>query len=236
MIMVKQLNSFFREQSSFTPPKLKLTYFDIAGLAQCIRNVLSLNNFDFEDERLNKVDFMKHKMSLPFGQLPTLVVDTGDEVVTIAQSKAILRYTGRLTRTYPSRQPLHAAMIDQWCELHTEFNTPLMLSMFPERFGLTGTFDVESHRRWIRETHLPRFFKYLEVELDNSSYLGGMDAINIADFCWQPTLEWLKSGVFEGVGEQDFEDYNNLQTYMRSLLSEINSLGNSLGYIEKKEE
>lgn len=202
-------------------PILKLVYFDVAGIAQATRDVLNFFSVPFEDERLTREEFAEKKADLPFGQLPTLTVTTEDgKTTTLAQSKSILRYVGRLTRTYPSKDAVNAAVVDQWCDLHTDFMGPLVLSMYPEKMGLSA-FDREAHRTWIRETHLPRFFKIIDAALVEDKWISGMDAINVADFCWKPTLEWLRSGTFDGVSEKDFEPYEALNKYMAEIKAQF---------------
>ena len=204
-------------------PVLKLVYFNVTGIAQSVRDVLNFFSIPFEDERLTHEEFVKKKIDFPFGQLPIMTVKTADgKSATLAQSKSILRYVGRLTCTYPSKDPVNAAMIDQWCDLHTDFMGPLFLSMYPEKMGL-NTFDREAHRTWIRETHLPRFLKLIDAALSEDEWFAGMDAINVADFCWKPTLEWLKSGVFDGVSNEDFEPYKALNKYMAKIGSRFDS-------------
>lgn len=201
-------------------PILKLVYFNVAGIAQATRDLLNFFSIPFEDERLTREEFADKKAELPFGQLPTLTVIADGKTTTLAQSKSILRYVGRLTRTYPSKDAVNAAVVDQWCDLHTDFMGPLVLSMYPDKMGLSA-FDREAHRAWIRETHLPRFLKIIDAALVEDKWISGMDAINIADFCWKPTLEWLKSGTFDGVSEKDFEPYDALNKYMTEIKAQF---------------
>ena len=91
--------------------KLKLSYFNIKGLAEAIRLTLFVGNIEFEDERVSFEEFASRKASLPFKQLPTLDIDDGQVILT--QSGAILRYAGILAGLYPSEDPLLAAQVDQ---------------------------------------------------------------------------------------------------------------------------
>lgn len=190
-------------------PSLSLMYFDAKGIAQPIRDTFTLAGIAFTDVRLTREEFEAGRADLPFGQLPALEVD--DET-TVAQSKAILRYASKMAMTYPDL-PLDAAIVDQWCELHTEFMQPLLVSMYPQRYGVTEL-DRPGHRSWIVQTHLPRYFSILEKELEAHAFLGAMAEVSMADLCWCPTLQWLQSGTFDAVGAEQFAEYPQLCDYI----------------------
>jgi glutathione S-transferase len=92
------------------PSSLKLTYFDIAGLAEAIRLACFVGGLEFEDERLNFEQFAKLKDTFPFKQVPILTIN---ENIVVAQSNAILRYVGNLASLYPKNDILEAAFVDQ---------------------------------------------------------------------------------------------------------------------------
>jgi len=73
-----------------TPP-YKLTYFDIMGLAEPIRILLSYGELDFEDCRVPKENWPNVKPSTPFGQVPILEHNGK----TSHQSLAIARYLAK---------------------------------------------------------------------------------------------------------------------------------------------
>ncbi|KAF6208056.1 hypothetical protein GE061_016506 [Apolygus lucorum] len=68
-------------------PSYKVTYFDIYGLGEPIRMLLSYMGVDFEDNRVPMGEWSKMKNTVPFGKLPTLEIDGK----TYYQSHAILR-------------------------------------------------------------------------------------------------------------------------------------------------
>jgi glutathione S-transferase len=75
---------------------IKLSYFDIEGVAEMIRLALKVQGIAFEDERVDFGDWTDHlKAKAKYGQLPLLQVD--DEPV-LAQSGAILRMVARMVR------------------------------------------------------------------------------------------------------------------------------------------
>lgn len=79
-------------------PKIKLTYFDIAGRAEAIRLALTLGDIAFEDIRVSFEEWQKLKPTVPGGQLPALQLGEGPY---IGESLAMLRYAGKLASLYP---------------------------------------------------------------------------------------------------------------------------------------
>ena len=152
----------------------------------------------------------------PYGQLPVLEHEDG---TVVAQSKAILRYVSKHCRLYPSDK-LNAAIVDQWVELHTEFMQPILLSMFPARFGIVD-FDKDAHRTWVRETHIPKYFAYIDEDLKSGAWLGRMDKCSMADTCWYPTLKFLREGKFDGVDASVFLPYANVTAFMSDMSIEL---------------
>ncbi len=166
-----------------------MTYFDVPGIAQCIRNLLNDYGIDYVDQRVSSEQFKA--MNLPYGQLPVLHV--GTEV--FAQSKAILRYAGKLTRTY-AKDPIHSLGIDELIDLHTDFVSRIQCHLYPAKWGLS-CMDEDARakqRAWLIDEWIPTHLQYLETHLSHGAYLGGFDAPTIADYCWKATLVWLRDG------------------------------------------
>ena len=89
--------------------RLKLSYFDFhGGRAEPVRLALAIGDVAFEDHRLDSAAFGEFRKSVPFGQVPTLLVD--GELVT--QSDAMLRYAGKLAGLYPA-DPFQALLCDE---------------------------------------------------------------------------------------------------------------------------
>ncbi|EZA53007.1 hypothetical protein DMN91_002419 [Ooceraea biroi] len=55
--------------------KYKLRYFDVMGLGEPIRFLLSYGGLEFEDIRVDRGAWTKMKPTMPFGQLPILEID-----------------------------------------------------------------------------------------------------------------------------------------------------------------
>jgi glutathione S-transferase len=186
-------------------PSLKLEYFDMKGLAEPIRQVLNYANIKFEDCRLSSEEFAKSKESFKFKQMPVMTVN-GEK---FAQSKALLRYVGRLTRTYPSRDKKNALVVDEWLELHSEFIAGMVCFLYPSKYGLDSLTDEQkaTQRQFLSETFIPRFLAYLDDELYEDQWLGGVDSPSVADFAWLSSLEWITSGIIDGVDKDCLDGF-----------------------------
>ena len=102
--------------------QLQLIYLDTKGTAESIRMVLRHGKIPFVDKRVSyeEIQNMRARGRLPTGQVPMLEIrrsisDTNsmnDECICITQSRAILRYCGKITKMYPLDDFLAAAKCD----------------------------------------------------------------------------------------------------------------------------
>ena len=77
--------------------KIKLTYFDIEGVAEQCRLAFLLAGIPFQDERIKFQEWKDLKPKTPYGKLPLLQI--GDDSQPKTQSQAILRYAASLDST-----------------------------------------------------------------------------------------------------------------------------------------
>jgi len=106
-------------------PQITLTYFNITGLAEVSRLVLSTAGQTYTDQFVDKDSLATLKPSLPFGQVPLLtVVEDDGSKFTLVQSNAIARYLAKRFGL-AGATPEEAALADQWVDgvgdLRTEF-------------------------------------------------------------------------------------------------------------------
>eukprot|EP01065_Artemidia_motanka_P051211 TRINITY_DN895_c0_g2_i1.p1 TRINITY_DN895_c0_g2~~TRINITY_DN895_c0_g2_i1.p1 ORF type:complete len:218 (+),score=81.58 TRINITY_DN895_c0_g2_i1:60-713(+) len=99
-------------------PKIKLSYFDIQGVAEKVRLALILNGVEFEDDRFGFDEWAERKKQTPHGQVPVMTID--GELHT--QSGAMLRLAGQLGagKLYP-KDPMEALMVDEVIGLSEDF-------------------------------------------------------------------------------------------------------------------
>lgn len=151
-----------------TLPHLKLTYFDIEGIAESVRLALIVKDIPFEDERINSQDWEKLKSTTPFGKLPVLKVDDKE---WMAQSGCMLRYCGRLPKgpnLYPD-EIQKMISIEQVLGLAGDFErifgVCVYLNMSPQTYGYPQDFNktpegqqkVKAAREEFIATKLPEF-------------------------------------------------------------------------------
>jgi hypothetical protein len=142
-----------------------------------------------------------------------LIINNKDYTTHIWNPYSILRYIGKVTKTYPTQEASHMVTCDCWLHLHLEFVTPLMIHGNPQQYGL------QTHCAEWRNTHVERYMNILDNELSEHTYIGGMNKPTIVDFCWLFTLEKLKKNLYST--SYDTTQFKNLDQYMTSLACEL---------------
>ncbi|CAM9858884.1 unnamed protein product [Choristocarpus tenellus] len=103
----------------------KLTYFNIAGRAEPIRQAFVIANIPFEDYRIPSAEFRAKKASgdLRWGTVPSLdIVGTDGKTTTISQTLAIFRFVSRKGGLYPA-DPVEAARVDEILDAYQDMNS-----------------------------------------------------------------------------------------------------------------
>lgn len=204
-------------------PKLKLTYFNIQGVAEKVRLALVLQDIPFEDERINMNDWNELKTKTKFGQLPLLEIDGKN---TVAQSEAMLRFVARLkSKTLYPQEPPASLLVDECMGLIGDFTRAWMpclyLSMrpatfgYPDDFGKTdeGKAKVEEMRtNFLKET-MPKFMGYFETFLGDGPFLCGKN-VTIADLSLLPTLYNFTTGNVDYVPKDCLEAYPKIAAWV----------------------
>ena len=164
-LLTKPILSFLRRKTA----TVRLQYFNIKGLGEPIRLILSLAGVPFEDYRFaDRDEFLALKPKLKFGQVPCLTVN-GTELF---QSAAILRFvatrydaSGTLYPADPAQACEVDALVDQVKDM-TQGWGPLR---YRERFGFPADlFDDATQKKceefYLRDT-LPRHLAYFATVL-----------------------------------------------------------------------
>eukprot|EP01091_Cochliopodium_minus_P021193 TRINITY_DN95_c0_g1_i7.p1 TRINITY_DN95_c0_g1~~TRINITY_DN95_c0_g1_i7.p1 ORF type:complete len:241 (+),score=72.48 TRINITY_DN95_c0_g1_i7:91-723(+) len=171
--------------------KLKLTYFDMTGRAEPIRQALFIGGIDFEDERLGWEEFGKLKDKYPYGSLPVLTLENGE---IIAQSNVILRYIGRQTKLYP-QDNLQATKVDELIEATED----VFFKIFPILFEQNEEIKKQGIEKNDKEV-IPHWVKLFEKRIEKygkGGYAVG-DQLTIADL----KINQLFGGILHGTLEQ----------------------------------
>ena len=179
--------------------KLTFIYFDFPfWRAEVGRIALFMAGIDFENRsvggdefnRVQQTGYLDDGTSIPFHQLPCLIVDG----VSIAQTAGIARFCGKLSGMYPKDDDLLAGRIDQFLDFATDI-TELVFS--------TGRGDDDLIKKAKRETlvsdDLPRKLQMLEKCIGAESGWVVGPQLGLADLAIWRMMGWLSSGIVDGI-------------------------------------
>ncbi|XP_054261333.1 glutathione S-transferase-like [Macrosteles quadrilineatus] len=189
-------------------PKYKLYYFDIKGLAETLRFMLSYMDADWEDVRLplGSEQWTALKPSMPFGKLPVLEED-GKQ---IPQSVATSRYLA-------TKAGLDGK--DAWENLQIDIIADTLQDVKQPIYAAWRETDAEKKKSgtetYIKET-LPFYFKKLdETVKENGGYLANKK-LSWVDFLFVTITDFLNFTT----GLPDVTaDYPNLHKLKQSILN-----------------
>ena len=175
--------------------------------AEVSRLALHLGDIPFENRHHSRDEFRTAKTdgSLPFGQVPILIVD-GE---TIAQTGAIARFCGKLSGMYPTNDPLKAAKIDQLIDAATDITNRVGTSM-----GIKDNTAKMAARAVLAEDTLPKWFGYLEALApggDQRFFVG--DTMTIADLAIWRLMGWFTGGFLDGIPVSVVDGFPKLQAH-----------------------
>jgi glutathione S-transferase len=188
--------------------QITLVYFKFPfWRAEVSRLALHLGGIDFENRFVTGADFKTARQdgSLPFGQMPILIVD-GE---TIAQTGAIARFCGKLGGLYPTEDALAAAKIDQLIDAATDITNQISPTM-----RIKDTHAKLAARKVLAEESLPKWLSYLEAlaPTDGRTYFVG-NTLTIADLAIWRLMDWIKGGILDGVPVHIIDPYPGLQVH-----------------------
>ena len=177
--------------------KLTFIYFDFPfWRAEVGRIALFMAGIDFENRsvggdefnRVQQTGYLDDGTSIPFHQLPCLIVDG----VSIAQTAGIARFCGKLSGMYPKDDDLLAGRIDQFLDFATDI-TELVFS--------TGRGDDDLIKKAKREIlasdDLPRKLQMLEKSIGAESEWVVGTRLGLADVAIWRMMGWLSSGIVD---------------------------------------
>ncbi|XP_062612153.1 glutathione S-transferase 3-like [Saccostrea cucullata] len=192
----KQIKCMTYEQTVFTiftllkskMPTYKLMYFEVKGRAEVIRLALTAAGQEFEDKRFTREEWLKVKPTIPQNQLPCLQVDGR----IIPQSRAILRYVGRVFGLYGENID-ESTQIDVIIGANDDF-FKVVMGVYYEK---DETKQAEL-KKDLEETKLPQFFKLMEGILKENNGGDGFfvgNKMTIADLLIFDTADQVGSFV-----------------------------------------
>jgi len=191
------------------------TYFGIPGRGEIVRLMLTLSDFSYEDKLVNFLDWPVTKPKTRWGTLPMLALPNG---IVSGQSRAILRYLGKLSKIdglplYPTN-PDQALVADDICDF--------LEDIWP--IFVTDIFQVSPEKR---KSNIKQFFSkggrvsnmldLLEKNVVGPYAIG--DRKTIADVYIFAAFGQWSCGFFQGVS------LDNLLNGRPKLASIIGSVG-----------
>jgi glutathione S-transferase len=227
------LHSLFLRNSfvaSFTTMSdtIKLTYFDIEGVAEAVRLALLLSGTPFEDVRVQFSDWPAMKPTTPNGQLPIMTIG-GDDANVKTQSKAMLRWVG-MTKSktlYPTDKVFEIEEIIGILEdLQRAYTPAHAIGMRPANFGYPEGFQsteegkklIESMRTKFVKEELPKYVKCLtdKMEQHGGPFLVAGSGPTVADCVAVPLLRSFTRGIMDHVDPACLNAYPTLITYIKT--------------------
>lgn len=180
-------------------PKIKLTYFDIEGVAESVRLAFILAGIEFEDNRIQFSQWSELKSKTPNGLLPVMTINDGP---MLSQSGAMVRYAASLDTSSSLYPPSKLYQIEQAIgilnDLNSAWKPSLYTSMRPTNYGYEENFPTtEEGKKVIKKlrtdfinNELPRHLQYLNdlLQVNNGTSDGDGDGTTT------PTT-WLCGGV-----------------------------------------
>ncbi|KAF8366682.1 hypothetical protein PRIPAC_84511 [Pristionchus pacificus] len=161
----------------------KLTYFDLRGRAESIRQVFAYAGVAYEDVRIPRAKWPELKPHTPFGQLPLLEVDGAP----IAQSAAILRFLGKqfeLTGKTPLEEARLDMVVDQIADFTADIKTYMMVAL---------GFAEGDKEALFKEVFIPNRDKHMALLVKNITGDFILGHITWADIHLANTLESMLS-------------------------------------------
>jgi len=215
--------------SSTMTSKIQLTYFNIEGVAEKVRLAFKIGGIEFEDKRINFTEWTAIKPTTPFGQLPIMHVDGCDP---IAQSGAMLRMAGKLSKLYPD-DAMQAVKVDEIVglqeDLSAKIGVTIYVGMRPETYGYPTDMPQEEKSALQKKLRDPmcaadgdlcKMLKMVEDKLakTGTGYFVG-DKPTIADCAFLPVCRQLRSGRMDFIPTDILDKYPKIVEFEAKMMA-----------------
>ncbi|XP_011265525.1 uncharacterized protein LOC105256930 [Camponotus floridanus] len=193
----------------------KLTYFNVTGLGEPIRYLLSQSGIKFEDVRVEFDDWPKLKSNMPMGQMPVLELDGK----LYHQSKAISRFIAKKGNLYGSNE-LEAMEIDATVDSIDDLRQALSTYYWEKDPAL------KEKLKGIAFEKLPFYLDKFEAQVKKNGGYFVNGKLSWADILWTAYCDYL-SFVLAGDPNKDHPE-------LKKLVEKVRALPNIKAYIEKR--
>lgn len=223
--------------TNYNPSSIKITYFDIEGVAEPVRLALLLARAPFEDVRIKFPEWQELKPKTPYGQLPVMTIDDDDDDMK-TQSGAMLRYCSKVYENGPygslyppDRMYEIEEVIGIITDMNNAFTPALYIANRPEMFGYPegsqsteeGKLRIQALRTAFANTILPKFLDIIDKLLlksaastnnDTACWLVPGDTPTIADCFAVPNLRRFSRGFIDHVPANCLESHPRVVQYL----------------------
>ena len=199
----------------------KLYYFNSKGRAEVARLIFALAGQHYDDIRIAKEDWPKHKADMPFGQVPVLEVVEHGNSWKLAQSAAIYRYLGHKFG-FAGKNLEENATIDSYSDLIND----MLAGFIKAHHESDETKKKELFQKFFSED-IHQFLKLFEKALGDSKngYFVG-DNVTWLDLYFAVLWDWIPSETRELI----FSKY----PFCKAHNSKVLSLPKIAEWIEKR--
>lgn len=191
-------------------PMLRLTYFPVPGRAFVARACFNYAGIPFEDERINKEQFIAlrtatgHSPACPMGSLPVLTLPSG---TVVCESLAIARYAAKRGGLYPD-DPEQALLVDEILHLIDSVNGKV-----PHDADLIAK---KVNREAFAHGYLKRAFAYMASKLARGPYVLG-EQVSAGDFAIYGIVKTIRAGFLDYVPTDSDAEFPEIQRLVDSL-------------------
>ena len=195
---------------------LRLRYFPFTGRAEAISDTLKIGKVAFEDDFVPPEEFGKRRAAgeFPLGGLPVMDVVTQSGEMCVAQSNAILRFSGRLSGLYPADDLLQALKIDEAMDFGEDINQQIAPSLSEHDDG-----KKMAMRKILAEDTLPEcamYFERLLANNGNTGFIVGKD-LTVADLKLYWIFDWITSGILDGIPTTLLDPYSGIIAWRENI-------------------
>ncbi|GJQ79484.1 hypothetical protein Trydic_g16337 [Trypoxylus dichotomus] len=195
---------------------VKFTYFDLRGLGESVRYLLTYSGINFEDDRISFDDWPKLKPSMPFGQMP--LIKEGSK--SCHQSVPIARYIAKRAKLTGR---------NEWEDLEID----AIVDTVNDLRQKVGAYYFESnpeHKERLKETlfneTIPFYMERLEnIAQENSGYLA-LKKLTWADIFFAAIIDLMN--YFSGM------DLLENRPYLKSVRNKVENLPAIKKWIETR--
>ncbi len=195
-----------------------LTYFPLGGRAEASRLAMVLGGIAFEDKRLAPSDWAPLKGGEncpPWGSMPILALEDG---TVVNQSRAVLRFIGKLTGLYPSDDHVTAAYIDEMVDGMED----LQAKVNSTGQGLDDEAKIAARVESVASGNIAAQLGRIDARIAkvgrDGHAVGG--SLTIADLGVYAQACSCFSPLFDGMKPEMLEPYKNIQAVRRTVANQ----------------